>query len=95
MSTPPVHLLTPEPSRDKAVSLVYVSTPSVAMTWITRFTIALAAVSTLALVAVLVLYFQHIAVPPLVMGVGLYGLPVAFILGAVVIAYSIRQRRRS
>lgn len=64
------------------------------MTWLSRLTIALAVISALALVAVLVLYFQEIAIPTAVMALGLYGLPVAFILGIVLVVYFIRQRRK-
>lgn len=65
------------------------------MSWLFRFTVLLALVSALALVAVLVLYFQQISIPTFVMALGLYGLPVAFILGMVLVVYYINRRRNS
>lgn len=64
------------------------------MSWLSRFVILLALVSSAALVAVLVMYFQEIQIPTLVMAFGLYGLPVAFILGGLIVVNNIRQRNR-
>ncbi|MCW4466493.1 hypothetical protein OK351_13405 [Glutamicibacter sp. MNS18] len=70
------------------------STTSIAVSWISRIAITVAAISSVALITMLVMYFQEITIPTLVMAVSLYGLPAAFILGGVVVTYNIRQRRR-
>ena len=71
-----------------------VSTTSVAVSWIARIAITVAIIASVALIAMLVMYFQEITIPTLVMAVSLYGLPAAFILGGVVVTCNIRQRRR-
>jgi len=75
--------------------LEVVSTTSKTMTILSRLAIIIAVVSALALIATLVLYFQHITVPPLVMAFSVWGLPVAFILAAVVVFSNIAKRRNT
>ncbi|HAY43939.1 MAG TPA: hypothetical protein DCY59_10540 [Micrococcaceae bacterium] len=71
------------------------SSSSITLSVISRTAIALAVLSALSLVAVLVLYFQEISVPPLIMAFGIFGLPIAFILAGVVIVANILKRRNS
>lgn len=63
------------------------------MTAITRLAIAIAVLSVIALITTLILYFQGIAIPALVMAFAVWGLPAAFILAAVVVIGNIRKRR--
>lgn len=72
-----------------------VSTASKTMTVISRLAIVIAVVSALALIATLVLYFQQIAIPPLVMAFAVWGLPIAFVLAAVVVISNIAKRRNT
>lgn len=65
------------------------------MTVISRLAIIIAVVSALALIATLVFYFQQIAIPPLVMAFAVWGLPVAFVLAAVVVISNISKRRNT
>ncbi|MFJ2620918.1 hypothetical protein [Glutamicibacter sp. NPDC087344] len=71
------------------------STLSVTMSVFSRLAIVLAIASALALVAVLVLYFQEITIPPMLMILGVWGLPVAFLLGGVVVIGNIIRRRNN
>ncbi|UYQ78121.1 hypothetical protein OF385_02880 [Glutamicibacter sp. JL.03c] len=71
------------------------STASKTMTVISRVAIIIAVVSALALIATLVLYFQQIAIPPLVMAFAVWGLPVAFVLAAIVVISNIAKRRNT
>lgn len=70
-----------------------VSTLSVTLSVVSRLAIGVAAVSTLALAATLVLYFQEISIPPFLMVLGVWGLPAAFLLGIAVVIGNIIRRR--
>ncbi|KSU66778.1 hypothetical protein [Arthrobacter sp. NIO-1057] len=69
------------------------STASKTLTVISRLAIVVAVISALALIGTLVLYFQHIAIPPVIMAFAVWGLPVAFVLAAVVVISNILKRR--
>ncbi|UUX59571.1 hypothetical protein [Glutamicibacter halophytocola] len=71
------------------------STTSKTMTVISRLAIIIAVISALALIATLVLYFQNITIPPVVMAFAVWGLPVAFILAAAVVISNIAKRRNT
>ncbi|UXN31937.1 hypothetical protein [Glutamicibacter sp. M10] len=71
------------------------STTSKTMTVISRLAIIIALLSALALIGTLVLYFQNIAIPALVMAFAVWGLPLAFILGIVVVIGNIVKRRNT
>ncbi|WP_313812048.1 hypothetical protein [Glutamicibacter sp.] len=69
------------------------SVSSITLNIVSRIAIVIAVLSALSLVATLVLYFQGISIPPLVMALGVWGLPAAFILAAVVVIGNIIKRR--
>ncbi|WP_443440270.1 hypothetical protein, partial [Glutamicibacter arilaitensis] len=70
-----------------------VSASSKTMSFLSRLAIAIAVLSALALIGILVFYFQGIAIPPLLMLCARFGLPTAFILAAVVIFGNVARRR--
>ena len=72
-----------------------VSTLSVTLSIVSRLAIGVAVVSTLALAATLVLYFQEISIPPFLMILGVWGLPVAFLLGVAVVIGNVIRRRNN
>lgn len=72
-----------------------VSTLSVTLSVVSRLAIGVAVVSTLALAATLVLYFQEISIPPFLMILGVWGLPVAFLLGVAVVLGNVIRRRNN
>lgn len=55
----------------------------------------LAIISLLALTIILIQYMLGIALSPAVLAVGLYGLPIAFILLMAILALNFRERRKS
>lgn len=55
----------------------------------------LAIISLLALTIILIQYMLGIALSPVILAVGLYGLPIAFILLMAILALSFRERRKS
>lgn len=65
------------------------------MTVISRLAILIAVLSALALVGTLVLYFQNIAIPALLMAFNVWGLPLAFALGIIVVIGNIAKRRNN
>ncbi|MHA7159420.1 hypothetical protein [Glutamicibacter endophyticus] len=71
------------------------STSSTVISVISRTAIVIAALSTVSLIAILVLYFAEMSIPAVVMAIGIFGLPIAFILGGVVVVNNILQRRNS
>lgn len=72
-----------------------VSDSSKTMTALSRLAIIIAILSTLALIGTLVFYFQEIAIPPVLMLFARIGLPIAFILAAIVVFGNIAKRRKS
>ncbi|GAA1412200.1 hypothetical protein AUR04nite_11140 [Glutamicibacter uratoxydans] len=71
------------------------SASSLTLSIVSRVAIVIAVLSALSLVATLVLYFQQIAIPRAVMALGVWGLPVAFLLAAVVVIGNIIKRRNT
>ena len=71
-----------------------VKTPA-AQRFLTLFAGGIAIVSLVALAIILIQYAMAVALSPLLLAVGLYGLPLAFILLMVVLALNFRERRRS
>ncbi|WP_404289290.1 hypothetical protein [Glutamicibacter arilaitensis] len=71
------------------------SASSITLTVISRTAVTLAVLSALSLATVLVLYFQEISIPPIIMAFGVFGLPLAFILAGVVVIGNISKRRNS
>lgn len=65
------------------------------MTVISRLAILIAVFSALALVGTLVLYFQNIAIPALLMAFNVWGLPLSFALGIIVVIGNIAKRRNN
>jgi hypothetical protein len=55
----------------------------------------IAIISLIALTVILIQYMLSVALNPLLLATGLYGLPVAFILLMLVLALNFRERRRS
>lgn len=55
----------------------------------------LAIISLIALTIILIQYMLGIALSPAVLAVGLYGLPIAFILLMIILILSFRERRKS
>jgi len=75
--------------------LELVSTTSKTMTVLSRLAIIIAVLSALALVGTLVLYFQNIAIPAVLMAFCVWGLPLAFALAIVVVIGNIAKRRNN
>ena len=69
-------------------------TPAV-QRFLTLFAGGLAIISFIALAVILIQYMLGYVLSPLLLAVGLYGLPLAFILLMVVLALNFRERRRS
>ncbi|GAA1497933.1 hypothetical protein [Paeniglutamicibacter kerguelensis] len=68
-------------------------TPAV-QRFLTLFAGGLAIISFIALAVILIQYMLGYVLSPLLLAVGLYGLPLAFILLMVVLALNFRERRR-
>ncbi|MFF5794416.1 hypothetical protein ACFY5D_20425 [Paeniglutamicibacter sp. NPDC012692] len=66
-----------------------------AQRFLTLFAGGIAIISLVALAVILVQYAMSVALSPLLLAVGLYGLPLAFILLMVVLGLNFRERRRS
>lgn len=65
-----------------------------AQRFLTLFAGGIAIISLVALAVILIQYAMSVALSPLLLAVGLYGLPLAFILLMVVLALNFRERRR-
>ena len=65
-----------------------------AQRFLTLFAGGIAIVSLVALAVILVQYAMSVALSPLLLAVGLYGLPLAFILLMLVLGLNFRERRR-
>jgi len=72
-----------------------VSASTVTLSIVSRTAIVIAVLSTLSLIATLVLYFQQISIPGIIMAFGIWGLPVACLLGVVVVIWNIVRRRNN
>ena len=68
-------------------------TPAV-QRFLTLFAGGIAIISFIALAVILIQYMLGYVLSPLLLAVGLYGLPLAFILLMVVLALNFRERRR-
>lgn len=66
-----------------------------AQRFLTLFAGGIAIISLAALAVILIQYAMSVALSPLLLAVGLYGLPLAFILLMVVLGLNFRERRRS
>lgn len=75
--------------------VIRVSASTVTLSLVSKLAVTLAALSVLALIGTLVLYFQGVAIPGMLMGFGMWGLPAAFILGIMVVIGNIVKRRNN
>ena len=91
---PRIHLGRPCLARP-AVNLCLVSALSTTVSIFSKLAIAIAVLSVLSLIATLVLYFQEIEIPPLLMACGLWGLPLACLFAVGVVIGSIIRRRNN